>query len=268
MQIILVHRVSADYAMLLAELRSVDVDRAPAKCAQMEKALSPESILPRQQPADRAGKYKVCGKALSLLRRSQPVMLEKWTPVYIEGDGNCMFRAVSQAVFGTQDLHLQLRLLACLEVGNHRSTYDKTSGRCHELMKRDILVPPSYQEVWNEISSVGQACSFVALLALSAVLKCRIGSFFPPLQSAFVSPLTMEIVGRSVTASCQSISVMWSTLSAVPDEGPVDINHIVTLQRRRQEGAVQPSQLTTTAPKSLPKIDDIASAVDVNCEGN
>ena len=70
-QIITVHRVSADYVMLLAEVRSIYVDRAPAKCAQVEKALSPVSILPRQLPADRAGKYKVCGKAVSLLRRSQ-----------------------------------------------------------------------------------------------------------------------------------------------------------------------------------------------------
>jgi len=117
--------------------------------------------------------------------------------------------------------------------------------------------------VWNEISSVGQACSFVALLALSAVLKCRIGSFFPPLQSAFVSPLTKEIVGRSVTASCQLISVMWSTLSAVPDEGPVDINHIVTLQRR-QEGAVQPNP--ADVDRTQVAAEDRRHCINCGCE--
>ena len=98
------------------------------------------------------------------------------------GGGNCMFRAVSQAVFGSQEYHMQLRLLACLEVGIHRPTYDKSNPACHELMKRDTLVPPPFGELWKEMTTLefDESCCYVALLALSSVVRRWICSFFPP----------------------------------------------------------------------------------------
>ena len=114
-----------------------------------------------------------------LLRHTQPAMLERLTPVYIEGDGNCMRRAVSQAVLGMLTSICSCTSWPVWKWGTMGPLTIKPADRCHKLMKLDTLVPPPYQEVWRKISSVGQGCSFVALLALSAVLKCRISSFFP-----------------------------------------------------------------------------------------
>ena len=230
----------------MADLHGVSIDYIEARCLQIQRCLQAVTILPR--PASTSN-FVRCARAVQLLQRTQPSMLEQWTPVYIEGDGNCMFRAISQAVFGTQDVYMQLRLLACLEVGTHRALYDTSNPACHELLKRDILLPPAFPDLWLELTSLGQACTYVALLALSAVLSCRVSSFFPPMQSAFVSPLTLEITGRAVSANCPSVAVMWSTLAAVPDRGPVDINHIVTLQRH-VNSAVQPTLLPTQTTAS------------------
>jgi len=42
-----------------------------------------------------------------------------------------------------QHYHMQLRVLACLEVELHGPTYDKASSVCHTLLSHDILLPPT-----------------------------------------------------------------------------------------------------------------------------
>ena len=212
----------------------------------MKRQFAAVNLLPDTADESPSGQYQTCLKAVNLLKRSQPAMLQRWTPLATEGDGNCLFRAVSQAVFGSQEYHSQLRLLACLEVGSHAATYDRDAPTAHKLLKQDTLVAPTFDELWKDLCTAGRSCCFVALLALSAVLQVRIWSFFPPLQSAFVSPLTLEIVGRDVPADSNSVAVMWST-SADANTTDVDINHLVTLRRSPYEEQHQASQ---AAPSS------------------
>jgi len=96
-------------------------------------------------------------------------------------------------------------LLACLEVGSHAETYDKDEQTAHKLLKQDALVAATFDELWKDLCTPGRSCCYVALLALSAVLPVRIWSFFPPLQSSFVSALTLEIVGCDVRADSKSV---------------------------------------------------------------
>jgi len=220
---------------MLAELRSVGFKNAVVRCTQMQQQLATSCCLP-PVCAEMSANERPCKQALALLRRAQPAMLDRWTPVEIDGDGNCMFRAVSLAVFGTQKHHLQLRLRTCLEVGQQRPLYDKDDSACHELLRRDTLIPPTISDLWTDLCTPGTSCCYVALLGLSAVLQMRIYSFFPPLQSMFVSPLTLEIAGRGVRVDAPSLAVMWSTTAEVPTTGDVHINHIVTLRRRAATG--------------------------------
>ena len=119
------------------------------------------------------GKYKVRAKAVEVLKHSQPSMLDQRISFYTDGDGNCMFTATLQAVFCTQNCHMQLRALACLEVGVglHSLTYDKASSMCHSLLSCDILLPLTFTELWLELCTPGHSCSCVALVILSAVLQ-------------------------------------------------------------------------------------------------
>ena len=130
-----------------------------------------------------------------------------------------MFRAISQVVFRTQDYHMQLCVLACLEIGLHRTTYDKSSPTCHSLLSRDILLPSTFSDLWAELCTPGQSCSYVALVALRAALQVRVSSYFPPLQATFVSQLTIEVVGHEVDICARSVAVMWSITGDVPATG-------------------------------------------------
>jgi len=70
------------------------------------------------------GQYITCYNAVELLTRSQQSMLDQWTPGYTDRDDNCTLRAISHEVYRTQDYHMQLPVVACLEVGLTRPTYD------------------------------------------------------------------------------------------------------------------------------------------------
>jgi len=62
----------------------------------------------------------------------------------VAGDGNCLFRAVSLALFGRESAYDQLRLLAVIEVLTHRDFYDVTSSQFYEPYCKDLhLVLPS-----------------------------------------------------------------------------------------------------------------------------
>ena len=63
-------------------------------------------------------------QSVALLRDYSPWLLDHFVPVDVAGDGNCLFRAVSVALYGTEAYHSQLRLLAAIEVLTHRKLYD------------------------------------------------------------------------------------------------------------------------------------------------
>jgi len=133
---------------ILAELRIMDTMVMALRCTQIHWALSSIVILPQVTNSVDNEKYAACTKAVQLLQCTQPSMLDRRISIYTEGDGNCMFRAISQAVFCTQDYHMQLRVLECLEVELYRPTYDKSSQMCHTLLSRDILLPPTFSDLW------------------------------------------------------------------------------------------------------------------------
>jgi len=172
-----------------------------------------------------------------------PVMYGGWLT-----SCSCSGRGRRQPVRKT---HMQLCVLACLDVGLHRPTYDNSNSMCHSLLSRDILLPLTFTKLWLELCTPGQSCSYVALVALSAVLQLQVFSYFPPLQATFVSPMTLEIVGRDVDTCAQSVAVMWSTMCDVPAVGDVRINHIVSLHKRDETVPVPQPQSTATIPATV-----------------
>ena len=59
-----------------------------------------------------------------ILDMFQPLLKQEKMPVVICGDGNCFYRAVALAVFGSQAYHSQLRLMCTLEIVENMSSYD------------------------------------------------------------------------------------------------------------------------------------------------
>ena len=54
--------------------------------------------------------------SVKLLRKFQGGVLETSSPRLVYGDGNCLYRAASLGIFGTQSYHLYLRLITSMEL--------------------------------------------------------------------------------------------------------------------------------------------------------
>ena len=96
----------------------------------------------------RAEKFLICHNSISLLNRTQPSILKNFVPAYVAGDGNCLFRSVSLAMYGTESHHILLRTSVAVEVFEHRTWYDATDANSqHPLRNIADIVLPSYDEL-------------------------------------------------------------------------------------------------------------------------
>jgi hypothetical protein len=250
-----------------------------SECRRLQAFLDDNGFRLPSREDKRFDEYIACKSSVALLYRCQPPLLNGWTPVSVAGDGNCLFRAVSFVTFGTQELHKQLRLLACLEVGVHQSFYDSDNASCHPLLRRLDIVAPAFTDLFADIASVGTSCCVGALIALSSVLMLPISSYYPPLQATFTSPLTVDIAGRGVDPSAHGVAVMWSALEEIKSTGPVGINHVVPLLAcayvnttaaefvvSKSDSNIDVLDITASPERKRSRVDSAAddSALDVN----
>ena len=63
----------------------------------------------------------------------------------VYGDGNCLYRAVSSALFGSESHHLLLRLLTTIEIACHRHIYDITDHQC--ILNDNRVVSSTYHDL-------------------------------------------------------------------------------------------------------------------------
>ena len=103
-----------------------------------------------QRSLSQTDKYSICISSSKLLERCAPLMLEQWTPVSTVGDGNCLFRAVSTALYGVQEHHAHLRMLASLEIGCNPAYYEPTHSACRTVLKNHAVVCPPVLATFKE----------------------------------------------------------------------------------------------------------------------
>ena len=71
------------------------------------------SLLPVCVPS--VGDVMTDNVSVVLLQCYSPSILQQFMPVTVGADGNCFFCAVSLALYGTEKVHAQLRLLSVIE---------------------------------------------------------------------------------------------------------------------------------------------------------
>jgi len=71
-----------------------------------------------------------------LLRCSNPWLLLWYIPVDVGGDGNCLFRSVSYALYGNEDYHSLLRLYSVIEALQNRPLYDIAHEHFMHLLRQ------------------------------------------------------------------------------------------------------------------------------------
>lgn len=68
------------------------------------------------QKSDILQSEKVDETATGILKLFHPALLQENRPLSIIGDGNCLFRAISMGMFGSQKFYSELRLRTVLEM--------------------------------------------------------------------------------------------------------------------------------------------------------
>jgi len=62
------------------------------------------------------------------LKNANTTLLHQYSPRCTESDGNCFYRAVSLALYGTQQWHAYLRLITCMELVLRAPYYDPSAS--------------------------------------------------------------------------------------------------------------------------------------------
>jgi len=170
--------------------------------------------------------------SVELLSRYNPWILSRFQPADVLGDGNCLYRSLSYALYGTECHHVILRLFSVLEVLINRQLYDSQHAGFYAPFKADTwLVLPTYADFVSSLAKINSYCDMLAVLAASSVTQKSIQTIWPiPVNPGQLSPMTKLVIGRDVASTCRPVIIMWTAATsgaAVPE-----INHFVPLMQR------------------------------------
>ncbi|GFR61099.1 hypothetical protein ElyMa_001837600, partial [Elysia marginata] len=196
-----------------------------------------------------------------ILQKFQPVILNSYTPLYVQGDGNCLFRALSRGFFGTEKHHLHIRLLSALEMASQRPFYDEQLKDFSNFFGEAEYLCEPYCIEFKAASTPGSWSSITRFYAASAALKVAFRSYCPPIMNDYFmsSPLTRKICDRGVKRSAiPMVIVMWSSSIVPHEEGDFKPDHFVMLQKTEIRANQNDDGVTAVQiAESLPDLDKV-----------
>ena len=200
--------------------------------------------------------------SVKILNVYHPLMLINHIPLSVYGDGNCMYRAVSRCLFGTEEHHLHIRLLAAIEIGLNPEFYDVESRKYNDILNDPMLIHAKYQVLMKDTSTIGAWAEMLNIVAVSAALGITIHTYCPSTFNKVMlsDPLTKTICGRNVKKNLtESITLMWSKLQLPDDLQNFIPDHFVVLRKRDKPAAlpvIDLDELSTINFAPTPKSND------------
>jgi hypothetical protein len=113
-----------------------------------------------------------------LLNKYGVEVLKKFSSRDVTGDGNCFFRSVSLALYGTQDYHAYLRAVTAFHLIENQRLYDINGG--YFVMHDTCVYTPCFRMVVNSALTDGTYAELVHIFALSDALGMPIQSYCTP----------------------------------------------------------------------------------------
>ena len=202
-----------------------------------------------------------------ILRKFHGAILETYAPLAVIGDGNCLYRAAALAMFGTQELHLYLRLCTAMELIANQRHYDVSTDEAHPDIS--ALQASPFDSILHDALTPGAYAELVHIYALSAALGVVIESYMPSPLPASLNPYNRMVVGRGVRdTQAPRFRLMW-TMTSVPrylaDFRP---NHFVYLATENQcvpiDSEEEQDTSTTQFPQTADSDDDSVPATTVS----
>ena len=168
----------------------------------------------------------------TLLEWFNPALLQVVMPMKTMGDGNCLFRAASIAVYGDETRHAYLRQRVFLEMKENPKWYNKDDPNFCSPFANDLEILLEDFSYYIENTPKSNAwCDVNHILALSAVLNKPIESYYPPIRS-IVSPFCRIIIGRGIDESNEpdpKVKIMWTSTNLPQQATEFIPNHFVPL---------------------------------------
>ena len=87
------------------------------------------------------------------------------------GDGNCMYRALSRGLFGTENYHLHVRLLTALEIIQNPKFYDISGKEFVDLVYDSRVFHDGYDNIVKYTTESCQYSEMLHIYAASAALS-------------------------------------------------------------------------------------------------
>lgn len=217
-------------------------------------SLPPHLETPASGPSDHV--------AVKILGMFHSVILADHTPLQIHSDGNCLYRAISRGMFGYEEEHALIRLLATLEIAEHREFYDYTAVNFIDLVKDNQIVSVPYTTLLKEAATLTHYSEMLHIYAVSAATGLALRSYCPPtINAEYLSAhLTRKICGRRVgQVSIPALTVIWSQASVPATASSFKPNHFVLLgepERRviNVDLTCSPQKISDTEWPELPSL--------------
>lgn len=155
-----------------------------------------------------------------------------------------MYRTISLALFGTEDLHFYMRVLTAFCLIENQQLYDTSSPsfKFHDT----CVFTPVFRCVLNDALTDGSYAELVHIFALSHALQKPIQSFCVEGTHGLsgLHPYSLRICGteyssESPSATNGDIAIMWTARIVPPGSRfPPKPNHIVLLVPRNQSTGI------------------------------
>jgi len=94
--------------------------------------------------------------ATAVLLLMNPALLDTHVPLMVVGDGNCLYRALSRDLYGTEEYHMLLRLFTALDILCHADRYDPEKPELAEMIGDRRIDLPSYSDTCKAVLQPGE----------------------------------------------------------------------------------------------------------------
>ena len=180
--------------------------------------------------------------SVELLTMTNPSLLDVFVPRTTVGDGNCLFRAASIAMYDDETRHTELRQLTFQEIRDNPTWYNKNDPNyCSPFANDPGIMIENYAYYFVNTPKEGNWSDMNDMLALSAVLNTPIKSVFPSIDGDD-SPYSKVLIGRNVSLNEKSeakVTVLWTSLALPNRIENFSPNHFVPLIAKTSENVSQ-----------------------------
>ena len=205
--------------------------------------------------------------SLEILNLFHPAYAKSVRPLSTLGDGNCMYRALSLALCGTQNFHKQIRLLTAIEIITQKDFYTPNTDNSLSFLKDYRIITSDYSTLVYDSATLTVYSEMAHIYAASAALGITIRSYYPPqlIPECSSEAYTRTVVGRGVKQSSPQVCLMWTNTSVPKQLDNFMANHFVPLLHtaRREE----PGNIGVRGRKDplLPTIIHVSSDEESDC---